>query len=121
MLRTKNARIATGATKPRPKLADVPTGRYALDPTEPGQTVFYRVDRSATGFVAVVQQIGDAETTVRWALVPAVLDRIAAAGVEAATIRYGLEIGDCGRCGRRLTNEASRRAGIGPICAAKGW
>ncbi|MES2342166.1 MAG: DUF6011 domain-containing protein [Pseudomonadota bacterium] len=28
-------------------------------------------------------------------------------------------MGECGRCGRTLTDEASRAAGIGPVCASK--
>lgn len=37
-----------------------------------------------------------------------------------AMLTYGREIGRCGHCGTTLTNEASRLAGIGPICAQKG-
>lgn len=33
-----------------------------------------------------------------------------------AMATYGREIGSCGRCGRELTNEISRAAGIGPEC-----
>jgi Family of unknown function (DUF6011) len=39
--------------------------------------------------------------------------------LHVAMLRYGLEIGSCGVCGRTLTDENSRAAGIGPICAAK--
>jgi uncharacterized protein DUF6011 len=34
-------------------------------------------------------------------------------------VRYGQELGECGHCGRTLTDEASRAAGIGPVCASK--
>jgi hypothetical protein len=40
------------AAAPRPivaQLAKVPTGRYAIDPTEPGQIVFYHVSVSRFG------------------------------------------------------------------------
>jgi hypothetical protein len=30
--------------------------------------------------------------------------------------RYGQMVGECGRCGRRLTDDKSRRDGIGPEC-----
>jgi len=30
--------------------------------------------------------------------------------------RYGQEIGSCGRCNRRLTDDLSRERGIGPEC-----
>ncbi|QNJ55355.1 hypothetical protein SEA_LITTLEFELLA_44 [Gordonia phage LittleFella] len=33
--------------------------------------------------------------------------------------RFGQVYGWCGRCGRTLTNEDSKKAGIGPVCAAK--
>ena len=53
---------------------------------------------------------------------PNILARIAAVGAEAASARYGHEIGECGICGRQLTNDESRARGIGPVCAAKaGW
>lgn len=45
--------------------------------------------------------------------------RIQEAGPYEAMIRYGQEIGACGHCGRDLTNEESRAAGIGPICRNK--
>lgn len=34
----------------------------------------------------------------------------------ASIARYGKEIGKCGICGLRLTDELSRERGIGPIC-----
>ena len=50
-----------------------------------------------------------------------VLDKIAV-DPQAASVRYGHEIGACGVCGRTLTDSDSRERGIGPICAAKmGW
>ena len=35
---------------------------------------------------------------------------------NAAMARYGQEIGECGKCGRRLTDDTSRSLGIGPEC-----
>jgi Family of unknown function (DUF6011) len=37
----------------------------------------------------------------------------------AAMVLYGRETATCGRCGRALSNDASRAAGIGPECAKK--
>jgi len=34
----------------------------------------------------------------------------------ASMARYGQEIGSCGRCNRRLTDDLSRERGIGPEC-----
>ncbi|MEO7176602.1 MAG: DUF6011 domain-containing protein [Saprospiraceae bacterium] len=41
---------------------------------------------------------------------------------KSLIISYGLETGTCGICGRTLTDEASIRRGVGPICASgRGW
>jgi hypothetical protein len=48
--------------------------------------------------------------------------RAIAADPKAAAIAYGKLTGTCSICGRRLENEESVAAGIGPICANKqGW
>ncbi len=36
-----------------------------------------------------------------------------------ALARYGQELGECGVCGRELTDEVSRSIGIGPVCREK--
>jgi hypothetical protein len=46
--------------------------------------------------------------------------KIMAAGAEDALRRYGRELGECGHCGRELTNDVSRSLGIGPVCRNKG-
>jgi hypothetical protein len=46
----------------------------------------------------------------------AIAEKIIAAGPEQAMMRYGREIGECGHCGRVLTNDESRAMGIGPRC-----
>ncbi|MER9003309.1 DUF6011 domain-containing protein [Mesorhizobium sp. M0862] len=48
----------------------------------------------------------------------ALLCAIAADPMKAAT-EYGRSTGECGCCGRELTDPASVKAGIGPICATK--
>lgn len=40
-------------------------------------------------------------------------------GIRRAVVRYGQELGSCGICGRTLTDEESRRTGIGPVCAGR--
>ena len=40
-------------------------------------------------------------------------------GDPDALARFGRELGACGVCGSPLTDEASREAGIGPVCMAK--
>ncbi|UJE15695.1 hypothetical protein SEA_LIGMA_40 [Gordonia phage Ligma] len=103
----------------------VPAGRYAVA-TEDGATnalAFYKVDRPTEGrwagrvFVKLMQS--DDERSLNWATTKAVLAKIAEVGAEAASAAYGREIGDCGVCGRTLTNDESRAVGIGPKCREK--
>lgn len=106
----------------------VPAGRYAID-TDDGATnvtAFYRVDRPTEGrwagrvFVKLI--ISDDEQRLSWPVTKTVLRKIAEVGAINASARYGHEIGECGICGRTLTNDDSRARGIGPVCAAKaGW
>ena len=83
--------------------------------TDEGHLAFYRLTPNGL-FVQASDDMhrvpGNAEKKV--------VEKIAA-DPQAASIRYGLEIGACGRCGRTLTDEESRAAGIGPVCAQKGW
>lgn len=58
-----------------------------------------------------VRMTPDAMTTI--------LRRIMDAGPREAMLRFGLEIGSCGDCGRSLTNATSRREGIGPKCKSR--
>ena len=106
----------------------VPAGRYAIDTQvhAVNGTAFYRVDRPTegkwAGRVFVKQLIGPEEQRLSQKQGGAIIAAIARVGAEAAAARYGHEIGECGLCGRRLTNDESRARGIGPICAAKaGW
>jgi len=103
------------------KALDVPAGRYAVA-TEAGPLGFYRVSRPTEGRWAgrtfVTVQASDDEHPVRGLAATAVLGKIAA-DPEGASTTYGRELGVCGVCGRTLTDEASRAAGIGPVCAAK--
>lgn len=106
----------------------VPAGRYAIDTMihAVNGTAFYKVDRPTegrwVGRVFVRQIIGPDEQKLSQKQGGVIIRRIAEAGAEAAAARYGQEIGECGMCGRTLTNDESRARGIGPICAAKaGW
>jgi hypothetical protein len=100
----------------------VPAGRYAITGQD-GTTDFYRVDRPTegrwAGYTFVKLQISDEYQRVPMRNCQGILDRIAAAGPEQASKRYGKELGHCGVCGRTLTNNESIDRGIGPVCAAK--
>jgi hypothetical protein len=122
------ARFKGGFVPELPAAEVVPAGRYAVA-TEAGATnalAFYKVDRPTEGkwagkvFVKLV--VSDEEQRLSFAATKAVLAKIAEVGAEQASAAYGHEIGECGVCGRTLTNDESRERGIGPICADKmGW
>lgn len=105
---------------------EIPAGRYAIGPED--FTRFYKVDKPTDGRwkgYTFVKQVTGANTE-GMRLLPNqradVLAGIVAAGVQESMLRYGKEIGECGHCGRTLTNPESRARGIGPICAGRmGW
>lgn len=113
-----------GASLKPTDLPDVPAGRYAIEVD--GTLKFYVVDRPTegrwAGYTFLKVQASDETHDIRNASVrKAILTNIAR-DPQGAMLRYGKEIGKCGHCGRTLTNEESRAAGIGPICAGKmGW
>lgn len=115
------------------KFADIPSGRYAIEGDD-GTTDFYKVDRPTEGrwagytFVKLLIANGGhgveslTEQRVRGAAAATITHRIETAGVQASMERFGRAIGACGHCGRILTNEESRKRGIGPVCADNmGW
>ena len=116
------------ASGDRPSAEVVPAGRYAVA-TEDGATnalAFYKVDRPTegrwAGYVFVKLMLSDEEQRMSRAAGDAILRKIAAVGAEAASAAYGQHIGECGVCGRTLTNDESRAYGIGPDCRKKlGW
>lgn len=134
---------AERAAKPAPaqtgiNLTDLPIGRtYAAVENDSDGITFMVIDHIGdtdrfgnpskwAGWVFVKQQVSDDLTkmgsqrpgqtyTGMWpTLVQKVLD-----DPMGAVARYGLELGKCGVCGRTLTDEESRRDGIGPVCKAK--
>lgn len=97
---------------------DVADGRYAVE--ENGSLKFFKVKNGRRpGFVFLDVQASDEWYPVRNVSRIHSILLLIAKDEEAAMIRYGHALGVCGRCGRTLTDEASRAAGIGPICAAK--
>lgn len=100
---------------------NVPAGRYAVE-NEDGELRFYKVDQPTegrwAGYTFLKVMASDTEYPVKGAAKHAIIAKIAV-DARAAMVRYGQEIGKCGHCNRTLTDEASRAAGIGPICAEK--
>lgn len=104
---------------------EVPEGRYAVQPAE-GQLRFYKVDRPTegrwAGYTFITRQESDEYQRVSRGEQAQALRLIVEQGIKECALRYGHELGVCGVCGRTLTNEESRAAGIGPKCrAGAGW
>lgn len=96
----------------------VADGRYAVE--EDGVLRFFKVKNgNRPGFVFLDIQASDEWHSVRNVVRIRTVLALIAQDPKAAMIRYGQELGECGHCGRTLTDAASRAAGIGPICAAK--
>lgn len=97
-----------------------PAGRYALV-ADDGAVKFYVVDRPTDGHWAgrtFLSALGSGERyPIRNRDERNRILRDIADDVDEARIRYAMELGRCGCCGRALTDEVSRAAGIGPDCA----
>lgn len=113
----------TGARVDLRALEDkVPEGRYAVEmPDE--RLHFFVVDKPDTGkwkgYTFVKEQAGDELHGVRAPKRRELVLATIGADPGEAMLRYGLELGKCGHCGRTLTNEESRALGIGPVCRGK--
>lgn len=106
-----------------PVKVEVADGHYAL--LTDGVVKFYSVTNVTegkwAGFTFVNAQASDEYHKVGRESSARILAEIAS-DPQAAMKLYGHSLGKCGHCNRTLTDEASRAAGIGPICARKlGW
>jgi len=106
----------------------VPDGRYAV-PSQSGRNDldFWFVSTAPddagewAGFRRVSRVVGGrADGRVRGATRTAALEAIIAAGIEDARMTYARELGRCWHCNLHLTDEASRAAGMGPVCRRGG-
>jgi hypothetical protein len=100
--------------------------RFAVD-TEDGavnELAFWWIVKNTnpeTGHVRYfIRQVIGGQGAVRVRMSPeamiSIARKIEAAGPVEAMLRYGQEIGECGHCGRELTNDTSRAVGMGPKC-----
>ncbi len=112
---------APPAPAPRPATPDVDAGRYAIYDTT-STLMFYEVDRPTegrwAGFTFVSRLSGDNHIPIRDRDERHTILTAIAADPVGALVRYGRHSEVCGACGRGLTVELSRLAGIGPSCAA---
>jgi hypothetical protein len=103
----------------------VPAGRYAVTDPDDGVLKFYHVDKPTdgkwAGYTFVSVRASDDLHAIRNGYRHRILNEIAK-DPQSAMLRFGVELGHCGHCGRTLTNEESRALGIGPVCRQKmGW
>jgi hypothetical protein len=103
-------------------LPQIPDGRYAITGAD-GSTDFYRVTRNnKSKELRVFLYVSDDQRPVTPAArIEKVLRQIAKDGIEAANLRWALEMVRCRRCGAQLTdqNNPYRAQGYGPECGAK--
>jgi hypothetical protein len=96
----------------------IPAGRYAIDNNE-GALAFYRVAVKNDVNTAVYVYASDEQRKLPAKAAAGVLRKLAATDLEAAGVRFGQETRTCWKCGKRLTREHTRAAGIGDECASK--
>ncbi len=115
LIAKKRELVNVRPTIPTVQVAD---GRYAVE--EDGVLKFFKVKNGQrAGFVFLdIQASADWHAVRDVARIHRVLALIAV-DARAALIRYGQELGECGDCGRPLTDPVSRARGIGPICKDK--
>lgn len=112
-----------GTVIPTGQWAKVPTGRYAVEDPADGVLKFYKVNRPTegkwAGYTFLDVQASDELHPIKNRRKKDDILSLILRDPQAAMLRYGIELGKCGHCGRTLTNELSREIGIGPICRAK--
>ena len=102
----------------------LPPGRYALPKAgtklADNELRFYQCwesrDKQAKRLYV---QFGPADGKLPYNAQMSIAAMIIKEGIRECAIRYGMEIGSCSNCGRRLTNRISRELGIGPICGGR--
>lgn len=113
----KSNELRAAARATAPAASSVADGRYAVE--EGGTLRFFRVKNGRkAGFVFLDIQASDDWHAIRNLTRIREVLAVIAVDPKAAMVRYGQEIGECGRCGRTLTSEY-RKLGLGPVCIDK--
>lgn len=119
-LKTRPWKEAEKTTATRLEMGDPADGSYALE--FDGKLRFFHVESPTEGkwkgYTFVSEKAGEDTFPVRSVQRRARILEAIAADPEALA-RYGQELGECGVCHRALTDEESRRIGIGPVCRNK--
>jgi hypothetical protein len=119
-------------------LESIPEGYYAVQPDTETPLTFLRLSRPKSKNISPrwqgatkIQTIHGPNLDIAWACWPSGEVRSYKSGIEdkimllisnfqAAALRYAREVGHCARCNLRLTDELSRKRGVGPECI-KHW
>lgn len=134
-------RAAASAQKPAQRqqsaLGKLPEGRYAID--HDGHWRFFKVDKPTEGrwqgYTFLTEGVGGEHGDLIWHRMgrdrrDAAAEALLATDLKQAAIEYGQRIGECGVCGRSLSNDhkpgkdglTSIQRGIGPVCMDnQGW
>jgi len=116
---------ADGSLPPVTAFRHVPPGRYAVESrTGNNDLDFFEVRRPEegkwAGYTFVERIIGGHDNApVRGIAARRALQAIVRAGFDESRLRAAQELGLCKECGRHLTDEESRLAGMGPYCRNK--
>jgi len=116
--------ITTEGVETNTALHGLPPGRYALPKAgtklEDNELRFYQCwesrDKQAKRLYVL---FGPSGSQMPYNAQMNVAKMIIKDGIRECAIRYGMEIGSCSNCGRRLTNRISRELGIGPVCGGR--
>jgi hypothetical protein len=114
-------------SKPEAAIAPLPDGYYALRdvPGHKNEITFYRLNtaKSTSRWAGrqFLDQIvgGNRRYPVRSFAANQTRALIHEQGINEARALFGQELGRCGVCGLPLTDDESRRLGIGPVCRNK--
>jgi hypothetical protein len=97
----------------------IKAGHYAI-PDASGVLKFYEVATPSkgkwVGWIFLSVQASDDRYPIKGQAERERVFRLIEQNPIEALRRYGQEIGRCGHCGRTLTDETSRKFGIGPVC-----
>lgn len=113
----KSRELRAAPTSPAAPV-QVADGRYAVE--HQGALKFFKVTNGRkAGFIFLDVQASDEWHSIRNLTYIREVLALIAVDAKAAMVRYGHELGVCGMCGRTLTDEASRAAGLGPVCGTR--
>lgn len=124
LLLSKRSKVKAPSPQTQP-FPEVPAGFYAVTWTDQDEDVtkFYKVDRPDKGrwigYTFLSIQASEEFWPIKDPAAKAAVMKEIAKDPTTAQQLYGQKIGRCGVCNLTLTDEESRRIGIGPVCRSK--